>query len=392
MSNLPVNPTVVVLGAPRSGTSLLASWLHHSGVSMGSDFLAPDDGNPSGYYEDSDFLNLQRQFLARSAAKVGRLLEDSTLRDERFDRDLEEGDREAAHELVESRMSDGKPWGWKDPRTCYFLGFWDGLLPKAQYLLTYRHPLETCASLLRMGRNWDSLYDPLLPMRSWTYSMKEVLRFTNDLSASRSCIFATEAVLGDNSEQLASALLQKCHIALDIAVLPDLIGSGASRTKGEINQRQHMVFTKYFPLAAETFELLQERASFAVSLEGNVGDPDPILDYLEHEDVEPEIALYLLYDSIQPAMRSEHRSARRQLVQHVQEYTEQRFSAEVALRKAYQEQSAYTQNLIKEMDEYRKQYRELLEHSKKQKAHIENLTSSISDSIVSPKHGGHEHS
>ena len=48
---------VIVLGMHRSGTSLIASILHLSGISMGKEFLRPDNGNPGGYFEDLEFLN-----------------------------------------------------------------------------------------------------------------------------------------------------------------------------------------------------------------------------------------------------------------------------------------------------------------------------------------------
>ena len=48
---------VVVLGSPRSGTSMTAGLLDILGVDMGN--LRPSDSlNARGYYEDKDFLNL----------------------------------------------------------------------------------------------------------------------------------------------------------------------------------------------------------------------------------------------------------------------------------------------------------------------------------------------
>src|SRR3972149_1538089 len=57
---------VIVLGMHRSGTSLIASILHLSGISMGKEFLRPDNGNPGGYFEDLEFLNLNKTILTQA--------------------------------------------------------------------------------------------------------------------------------------------------------------------------------------------------------------------------------------------------------------------------------------------------------------------------------------
>ena len=55
---------IVVAGMHRSGTSLVASVLSMLGVSLGSTLLGADRNNPKGYFEDTDFLRLNREMLA----------------------------------------------------------------------------------------------------------------------------------------------------------------------------------------------------------------------------------------------------------------------------------------------------------------------------------------
>jgi len=57
MKNKKELKTIVVLGAPRSGTSMTAGILSHMGVDFGK-VRSPDAENPRGYYEDRDFLKL----------------------------------------------------------------------------------------------------------------------------------------------------------------------------------------------------------------------------------------------------------------------------------------------------------------------------------------------
>lgn len=370
------NSPLVVLGAPRSGTSLLASWLHHSGISMGEHFLQPDAGNPQGYFEDLDFLNLHRQFLARSAASAGRVLEDSSMREQAFDFSPSAHDIDDAKRIIRERKALGQPWGWKDPRSCYFLNFWDALLPEARYLMVYRHPLEMAASIVRMGKNWDCLFDPVLPVNTWTFSMSEVLRFTEGLPKARWRVLTAEA-MWDQAEQVEADVAEVWELPLRASTLETLRTSETAIGSHRISARQHAVFTKYFPMAAEVFERLQKVAPVPVSLESGVGCPDPILDFLEQHEADPGTALELLYDSVQPARRDARRCADQRMKEAIQGYLSERFQGEEDLRRAYDEIASYTQNLLGEMKEFRRLYRELREHCEKQKAHIQKQKEAI---------------
>ncbi|HEX9941494.1 MAG TPA: hypothetical protein VGG03_05740 [Thermoanaerobaculia bacterium] len=57
--------TIVVAGMHRSGTSLVASILAAFGISMGEQRIA-DQNNPRGYFEDLDFLALDRHMLVEA--------------------------------------------------------------------------------------------------------------------------------------------------------------------------------------------------------------------------------------------------------------------------------------------------------------------------------------
>ena len=59
---------LVVAGMHRSGTSLLASLLSTLSVDMGRNLLGPDAHNVRGYFEDVEFLTLQRRTLSECCA------------------------------------------------------------------------------------------------------------------------------------------------------------------------------------------------------------------------------------------------------------------------------------------------------------------------------------
>ncbi len=56
--------------------------------------------------------------------------------------------REKARALISS-FSGHEPWGWKDPRLCLTLPFWQPLLPDYRVIICVRHPLDIAGSLMR---------------------------------------------------------------------------------------------------------------------------------------------------------------------------------------------------------------------------------------------------
>jgi hypothetical protein len=133
---------LIVAGMHRSGTSLVASLLQAGGVNLGERLVAPAADNPRGFFEDADFY----EFHARALREREQTLFAS--RDFVFTPTAVE--RERAQALIHARDGQGM-WGWKDPRTSLFLDFWQELLPEANFLFVYRHPLDVLLSLVRRG-------------------------------------------------------------------------------------------------------------------------------------------------------------------------------------------------------------------------------------------------
>lgn len=159
---------VVIAGMHRSGTSLVASLLQRAGVHVGDELLGAHESNPHGHFEDVDFLEFHRACLDRLGVESmpGRPI---TL--ERLGRD--EIDRAAELVAAKRRTS---PWGWKDPRSCLFLGFWSELLPEARFVFVYRDPIEVVLSLLRRGSDRSILVEPKVGLDAWKSYNGAILR------------------------------------------------------------------------------------------------------------------------------------------------------------------------------------------------------------------------
>ena len=147
---------ICLAGMHRSGTSLLANWLHESGVDMGSQLLGAASTNKNGHYEDMEFLDLHKKDLANKGYDVTGLIVD----DKPFT--LSERSIAEAREIIR-RRSDNQLWGWKEPRTTLYLNHWKQLIPGLKVIAVYREPEAVVNSLYkRLKKNkWYYTRNPI---------------------------------------------------------------------------------------------------------------------------------------------------------------------------------------------------------------------------------------
>ena len=141
---------IIVLGMHRSATSLIAKSLSLAGVNMGNSMLPADAGNPEGYYEDSDFLNMNKFLLASAGGswdhpplkrKIAELANDKYITEE-------------IKKLIETKSAPGKLWGWKEPRTVLTIRLYHKHLKDPIYITAHRKVAAIARSLaLRNGIN-----------------------------------------------------------------------------------------------------------------------------------------------------------------------------------------------------------------------------------------------
>jgi hypothetical protein len=135
---------VCIAGMHRSGTSMVTKLLHESGLYLGpeSDLIPPGPGNPEGFWENRRFVQVNTRIL-----KVLRGAWDYPPPvPEAWSGESLAPLREKA-ETVLADFVDREPWGWKDPRNCLTLPFWQQMLNPLNVVLVVRNPLETAESL-----------------------------------------------------------------------------------------------------------------------------------------------------------------------------------------------------------------------------------------------------
>ncbi|UCD99282.1 MAG: glycosyltransferase [Chloroflexota bacterium] len=169
---------LIITGMHRSGTSLLAQAFYRAGLFMGDNLMEPGPNNPEGYFEDKDIIDFHNQVLRyngvdtwQSAVNLAHSM--------RIPPDANPN----GLALIEGKFK-GKPvWGWKDPRTSWFLHFWRKLIPNAKFVFVYRRPEEVVWSLLRRedfkGYSSSRVKRSLLALRHWTLTNQRILDFIN---------------------------------------------------------------------------------------------------------------------------------------------------------------------------------------------------------------------
>lgn len=140
---------VVVVGAPRSGTSMLAGLFVDAGHRAGRHLIPPGPSNPAGFHEDLDVNAANDDLLA----PLGRDPWPGTTAPPRHLQWLgayrawvgEDGPADALGALVPP-----PPFVLKDPRFCYSLPAWRPVLREVVVVVIVRHPVEVAASVRAM--------------------------------------------------------------------------------------------------------------------------------------------------------------------------------------------------------------------------------------------------
>jgi hypothetical protein len=153
--------TVIVLGAGRSGTSIVAGILQRIGVNMGNIELEPD-GYKHGNFEDIDIRRLNETMLdvaGFSWYKPPFSPHDFKTLVVRIDK----------HNLVlraailfnkhSTESEKTGIWGWKDPRTILLLRHYIDLIENPYFIVVFRNQVANAQSMI--ARDGGSLEEAL---------------------------------------------------------------------------------------------------------------------------------------------------------------------------------------------------------------------------------------
>jgi len=147
----------LVLGCPRSGTSLVAGLLHKNGVNMGGWFSGTAPQNPRGFFEDRNFADMNAAILYQLPGCAGTA-------DPHIHRALQMPDwnvidvaaiRQKLSERIAAGEESGREWGIKDPRIVLLWPAYRPHLPDTlpvRLVVTHRNPLNVVRSWIKYRR------------------------------------------------------------------------------------------------------------------------------------------------------------------------------------------------------------------------------------------------
>lgn len=107
--------------------------------------MRANETNPYGFFEDEEIVGIHDAILEDNG--LSWQLDGSSMPV------VQEARERQMREIVERRQAGHEVWGFKDPRVCFFLENWKGLLPDARVLLVYRNFVDVISSLHRRHTN-----------------------------------------------------------------------------------------------------------------------------------------------------------------------------------------------------------------------------------------------
>ncbi len=157
--------SIIIAGMHRSHTSLVAHGFHEAGLYLGDDLIGAALSNPYGHFESQTIVDFHKRMIKEhrlssklsfvNRAKANALANTTTFQD-------------AARVVLKSKFTndDHSFYGWKDPRTPFFLEGWHQVLPDAYYVFVVRHPVQCVRSLdHRTRKNAGRSFFPFLSTR-----------------------------------------------------------------------------------------------------------------------------------------------------------------------------------------------------------------------------------
>ena len=142
-----MNRCVVVLGAGRSGTSLLMNILSNAGMSVSENLIAPSEQNHAGGFEDTEIFQIHSELFVKLGTNQALPLPERWMENPIIDSFIDR-----LGEIVLDRIDHSDSiWGFKDPRMSTFLPLWIRVFNKFKivplYILAVREPGTVVRSL-----------------------------------------------------------------------------------------------------------------------------------------------------------------------------------------------------------------------------------------------------
>jgi hypothetical protein len=143
---------VIIVGPPRSGTSLASDIFARRGYYTGEGLRVGDDYNPFGYYEAEDLIAANVSLFESVEFPHHNTWKFDAITPAQVD-SISRIPVQAEHRALADHWNRHSPWMWKDPRFAITLGYWARFIDHnaTGVILTSRNPEDVYWSFRRKG-------------------------------------------------------------------------------------------------------------------------------------------------------------------------------------------------------------------------------------------------
>jgi hypothetical protein len=235
----PSGKNVIVVGMPRSGTSLTMGIFARRGYYVGpikrQRYREGDEHNPFGYFEADALVKRNARIFHRAGFPHHNTWLFERITPECAERITNLDPSRDDIELVEAYRT-RSPWAWKDPRLPYTLGYWWPLMDpeRTAVILTRRNPEDVRESFRGMG--WP-VQDDLLERVDEHFENSQ--RVARDLDIPHTVVDYQDYM--ERPAEVARRVGGLVGLSLtveDLNVRPELDHSKGPRTLRELARRQ----------------------------------------------------------------------------------------------------------------------------------------------------------
>ena len=178
---------------------------------------------------------------------------------------------EEARRLI-TRLQRPGLWGWKDPRTIFFIDLWMALLPTIRMIIPFRHPIELLASYMLRVPNWRLVREADQVFRSFVAYHSKILQMVEQRPGQCYVFYAQTGYqdLGRLQGSLEGFLDAKLDVPLADGVFHD-----DEFTDLGLGPAEHELFAKFFPAAAKCFDQVNQVAAIEFKPDGGQSSSRP---------------------------------------------------------------------------------------------------------------------
>jgi hypothetical protein len=143
---------IIIVGPPRSGTSLTSGIFARQGYFAGEQLRSGDDYNPFGYFEDEALVEANVTLFSEVDFNFHNTWMFAPIADSQLEAISHLPTKECDQQLVKA-CDKNVPWMWKDPRLCMTLSYWAKLIDWSNtgIVLTQRNSDDVYWSFRRKG-------------------------------------------------------------------------------------------------------------------------------------------------------------------------------------------------------------------------------------------------